>query len=63
MYGWQPHFTAPGDGTEVLAYSVSGRMQVVYYNPQMKAWVVSGTEHLILNRIVAWTPLPEPPES
>jgi len=60
---WQPIFTAPEDGTEILAYSSSGRMQVVYYNSQMKAWIASGTERLVLGQVTHWQPLPPtPPE-
>jgi len=59
---WQPHFTAPDDGTEVLAYSASGQRQVVYYKPEMQAWVVSGTECLVLGQVTHWRPLPPTPE-
>lgn len=59
---WQSHLTAPKDGTEILAYSTSGRMGVVYYNSQMQAWVVSGTERLVLGRVTHWRPLPSTPE-
>ena len=58
---WQPRHTAPKDGTEVLAYSDSGKMAVVYYNSRMQAWVVSGTERLVLGQITHWQPLPPTP--
>lgn len=56
MINWQPIFTAPLDGTDVIVYD-GYDVWKAYYRKDTNSWIISGSFEVLFHEPTHWLPV------